>query len=151
MHPVGQVTPAQGRLVSLNGTVCDSSAMAFAARPWPPGESLTDERLAFLAAEPALRKLATPWWLGFLRVFTAGGSANGMLVSPGATFGRDGSGPGGVTQEIRGDRMLAYVVAADIAAQRLSPEERRLLRATGELPAWFLDAVREAHAELKRR
>lgn len=118
---------------------------------WPPGESLTDERLAFLAVEPQLRKLSKPWWLSFVRVFTAGESANGIMRSPGASVALDAARTSGVAQDVRDGRMLAYVVAADVAAQKLSADERRTLRATGELPEWFLDAVVAAKDDLKRR
>lgn len=118
---------------------------------WPPGESLTDERLAFLAIEPELRKLSRPWWLGLVKLFTAGGASNGIAVSAGASGALDKARTTSVAQDVRDRRMLDYVVAADVAAQRLSAEERTALRATGVLPSWFLGAVQEARAELTRR
>ena len=120
-------------------------------RPWPPGESLSDERLAFLAAEPALRKLSRPWWLGLVKLFTAGGASNGVSVAAGASGALDKARTTSVQQDVRDRRMLDYVVAADVAAQKLNADERKALRATGELPEWFLGAVGEAKADLKRR
>jgi hypothetical protein len=118
---------------------------------WPPEGSLTDERLAFLAIEPELRALSRPWWLALVKLFTAGGASNGVTVSAGASGALDKARTTSVAQDVRDRRMLDYVVAADVAAQRLNAEERKALRATGELPAWFLGAVQEAKAELRRR
>ena len=35
-------------------------------------------------------------------------------------------------------------------AQRLDAEERRVLRTTGRVPDWFLDAVRKRYRQLRR-
>ena len=126
--------------------------MTESVRPWPPaGGSLSDERLAFLAVEPHLRKLSKPWWLPFVKLFTAGHSSNGIMRSPGASVALDAARTSGLAQDVRDGRMLDYVVAADVAAQRLDADERKALRATGELPEWFFGAVQEAKAALKRR
>jgi hypothetical protein len=38
-------------------------------------------------------------------------------------------------------RMADYAFAVQAAARRLDPDERRVLRTTGQVPAWFLDEV----------
>jgi len=47
--------------------------------------------------------------------------------------------------------MRWLLIACDDAAQRLAPEERQSLRASGVLPAWFLPEVLEQARELRRR
>jgi hypothetical protein len=47
-------------------------------------------------------------------------------------------------------RLAGYAFAVDAAAARLNAEERRILRATGQVPPWFLaevDRLRKAERQ----
>jgi hypothetical protein len=97
--------------------------------PWPPKDGpLRDERLAFLAAAPTLRKRArrTSGWRWVLFELLAMPFFHRAFV-------------------VR--RMHRLVLACEEAAGKLDALERQRLRATGELPAWFHPEV----ARLARR
>lgn len=106
--------------------------------------SLTDERLAFLAARPYLEVRARPWWSKTLVLLSGRGRTH---------VWRDGMPiySGSAATHLQTVRMLDYVVAADIAAQRLSAEERVVLRKEGTLPQWFLPAVEDAYQSVRKR
>lgn len=118
--------------------------------PWPPAGAATDERLAFVAAQPYLTRRARPWWLSMFRIIEAGGGSayvadRGMAKVAGGVLAKRT-----ITDEMRGDAMAHQVIACDIAAQSLSTEERAHLRQTGELPAWFLPRIDAEAARLKK-
>jgi hypothetical protein len=137
---------------------------------------LRDERLAWLAVEPALRH-------GFWgRLFGRGKKvrvvddsdidAAPAPDSPGLAIGEAGGQPippydigrpepahpdrgtvvtptGGQSASPGQDsfpmsrKMQRYAVAVDRVVPRMSADERARLRATGKVPAWFLDAVKK--------
>jgi hypothetical protein len=117
---------------------------------WPPERDVRDDRLAFLAARDQLRRAASPWWLALLRILEAGGprGTRGMAASPRA---RGFAAATRMDAEARSDRMRWLVVACDDLAQRLAPDERQRLRASGELPVWFLPEVLEQARVLRRQ
>ncbi len=97
---------------------------------WPPYlpahvsfADLSDERLAFLAAKPELdRRSRSTGWRVIGSTFARG-------------IGRD------IAREHAGLVMESYALAVDNAAGDLNVDERLNLRRSGELPAWFFDAV----------
>lgn len=91
----------------------------------------------FLAAEPTLRRMATPWWKQTPVVWRRRGPRPVKQTPFGPEYGRS--------------RLGELAMACELVAGRLTPAERERLRATGELPAWFLDAVREEDARANRR
>jgi hypothetical protein len=113
--------------------------------PFVTGE-VTDGQLAFLAVRPALIRRSRPWWLALFRILEAGGNSayvsdRGMAKVPNGGVMAKRT----ITSEIRGDRMADLVVACDIVAEALSPDERTVLRLTGALPEQFLaDVLAEA-------
>jgi hypothetical protein len=117
--------------------------------PFVTGE-VTDGQLAFLAVRPVLIRRSRPWWLGLFRILEAGGNSTyvsdrGMAkVANGGVMAKRT-----ITAEIRGDRMADLVVACDIVADTLTPDERTVLRLTGALPERFLPAVLAEAENLK--
>jgi hypothetical protein len=53
-------------------------------------------------------------------------------------------------REGRNDTLMDYAVAVDLCTKRLSPAERTTLRTSGTLPDWFVDAVEQERASLRR-
>jgi hypothetical protein len=109
---------------------------------------VTDERLAWLAVRDELeresRRLGLRGWL--LAVLTGGGGG-----LPSASASRAGPTVGRARwRERTSERMGDYALAVDDVAQQLSDDERRVLRATGQVPDWFLEAVRDRYASLHR-
>jgi hypothetical protein len=104
--------------------------------PWPPAPSLTDERLAFLAVEPLLRRRSRTKLSLLVRLFE--GTRSSLVFDE-----TNDLPPRGAHHELQSERMLDYVVAADLAAQQLNADERKALRASGALPDWFLPRVEE--------
>ena len=99
---------------------------------------LTDERLAWLAAQdycaarakhlnPALRALAV-----FVAILSVGRSAR-------------------VRRAAVQQKQIDYGFAVDTVADRLSADERTVLRATRALPAWFYPAVEGEFEAIRRR
>ncbi|MEV3922326.1 hypothetical protein [Actinomadura coerulea] len=118
------------------------------AKKWVPNRPVQDSRLAWEAAVPELRRRANPWWSVPLRIL--GGA---VPIGP-----WDRHLPGGATghareigQEASSGRLKQFAVPVDVVAERLSPEERKLLRAEGALPDWFFGAVEEERRARKRR
>ena len=101
---------------------------------------VNDDRLCWLAVCDRLgsraRRLGPFGLLGIL----AGGRSRGAT-----RLGGD------LRREAASDRMADYAVAVDQVSGRLSAPERARLRATGEVPPWFLDAVEQRAAELRRQ
>lgn len=106
---------------------------------------LNDDRLCWLAVRDRLNKKADklgPFgWLSAL----AGSGGTGRSSSAGARLGGD------LRRQDRTDRMGDYAFAVDEAARALSAEERRHLRATGEVPDWFLGEVEQRAAVLRKQ
>jgi hypothetical protein len=109
---------------------------------------LRDERLAWLAVRDELRRRGTnnPF-KALIRVTAA--------ARPQAKMRRDGTAVAGLRGnediDIVKGRMMRYAYAVDDVAKRLSAEERQVLRATGEVPGWFLPEVHRRYRELRRR
>ncbi|NDU72313.1 hypothetical protein GWI34_06700 [Actinomadura sp. DSM 109109] len=118
------------------------------AKNWVPNRPLQDSRLAWEAAVPELRRRANPWWAVPLRIL-------GGMVPLGQTHRHMPGGSAGyareIGQEASSGRLKDFAVPVDVVAERLSPEERKSLRAEGVLPAWFFDAVEEERRARKKR
>ncbi|MBY8886822.1 hypothetical protein K7472_18400 [Streptomyces sp. PTM05] len=104
--------------------------------------NVTDERLCWLAVRDHVdkrsRKLGFFGWFSVLASARAGGG------------GPTSTGLGGdVRRSAMSDRKMDYALAVDEAAERLSAEERRHLRATGEVPPWFVDEVERRAAAIR--
>ncbi|WP_457028343.1 hypothetical protein [Kitasatospora sp. P5_F3] len=101
----------------------------------------TDERLCWLAVRDHLgRKSRRTGFAGLLQVVgTVLGS--GLAARIGGDMRRDGTA----------QKMGHYAFAVDAAADRLTADERRQLRATGEVPGWFLADVEQRAAERRKR
>jgi hypothetical protein len=85
---------------------------------------LTDERLAWLAVRDQIQRETAPSII--------------MRIVGAMTFSRDAR----EARELAGDKRSAYAFAVDDVARELQPEERRILREAGMIPAWFLPEVR---------
>ncbi|GAA5184696.1 hypothetical protein GCM10023322_26740 [Rugosimonospora acidiphila] len=96
-----------------------------------------DERLCWLAVRDQLdRRSRRRSLLGRLvGNFTPTGRGLGVDLTRGSVKGR----------------MMRYSFAVEDVAQRLTPEERQVLRSTGQVPDWFLNAVERRFHELRRR
>ncbi|WP_141581532.1 hypothetical protein [Actinomadura sp. WMMA1423] len=118
------------------------------AKNWVPNRPVQDSRLAWEAAVPELRRRANPWWAVPLRIL-------GAAVPMGPRHKHVPGGPTGyareIGQEASGGRLKQFAIPVDVVSERLSPDERRLLRAEGELPDWFFDAVEEERRVRKNR
>jgi hypothetical protein len=124
---------------------------------WPPETGVCIERLAFLAARPALQRLARPWWLQFVRgAELSGGAYTGRSVMTKASreaerAGAVSIGPPTTNSEIGSDRMRAYAFACDRVTGILSVDEQQALSATGSLPDWFLPEVQRVAKRIRKR
>ncbi|MFN2522351.1 MAG: hypothetical protein ABR614_03450 [Mycobacteriales bacterium] len=124
--------------------------------PWPPEQGATIQRLAFLAAQPALRRLARPWWLALLRgaeVYGGPYSGRSAMTQAARDAERTSStrfGPPTMASEIRSGRMASYAFACDRVAEKLSVDERQALRESGSLPDWFLPEVQRAAERIRK-
>ena len=54
-------------------------------------------------------------------------------------------------REGRSDKMGDYAIAVDAASGTLTAEERRHLRATGEVPDWFLPDVERRAGQIRKQ
>jgi hypothetical protein len=108
-----------------------------------PTHRLTDERLAWLAVRDHFGALSRR--RGVLR--TAG-----LIL---AFMGGGGRSRGAMVAEDQRDAMTGklgdYAFAVDDAARTLSRDERVRLRATGQVPDWFVPDVERRCAELRKR
>lgn len=112
-------------------------------RTWPPEQGVSDARLAWLAAAPHVRRKTRPWWATAFRMAELSGGGIGTATALAAVPT--------TASEITGDRARAYAFACDRLADRLQQEERERLRASGELPAWFLPQLDRDAAVWRRR
>jgi len=112
---------------------------------WPPGHGLADHRLIFLAAKPALLVLSQSRLGLLMSVFERG--------APNTTRGGGSRGIAGrdMTTEGRGENMRSLVLACDEVGERLTADELATVRASGQLPAWFVPAVHAHARELRRQ
>ena len=102
-----------------------------------PTPRLRDERLCWLAVEDKLHrrsKRGTAFLIGF-----SSGSRRGGL-------GNQNTARGFASASMR-----KYAVAVDTVATRLNAQEREALRATGEVPKWFLAEVLAEARKVKLR
>ena len=89
-------------------------------KEWPPTDGpVRDERLAFLAAEADLRRIAR-----------RRGTVLGLLANNLGLYGRRARW-----------RMLPLGLACEEAAKKFDALERRRLRERGELPDWFIPEI----------
>lgn len=101
--------------------------------------NVTDERLCWLIVREELQKKTSKLrFFGWVTVLFSGRTA-------GATFGGD------LRRERASDKMSGYAVAVDAAAQTLSADERKRLRAVGEVPDWFLADVERRYQEFRKQ
>ncbi|MBC3842371.1 hypothetical protein GXW82_25810 [Streptacidiphilus sp. 4-A2] len=102
---------------------------------------VNDDRLCWLAVREELgKKSRKP---GLVGVFSLLGGARG---------GHGGTRLGGdMRREGSSDRMGDYALAVDAASGTLSAEERKHLRATGEVPEWFLAEVERRATVIKKQ
>jgi len=104
-----------------------------------PTPGLRDERLCWLAVEEKLRRRSmrgTGFFIGL----------SSLVRSADVAFGAPGTARGFASAKMR-----KYAVAVDIVAMRLNPQEREVLRTTGEVPDWFLDEVLAEARKVKLR
>jgi hypothetical protein len=99
---------------------------------------LRDERLCWLAVRDELARSA------------ARSPANaligvlGMIRLRVAKAGEETAG-----ERVRSRSMMRYAVAVDELSRRLTDAERAVLRATGEVPDWFLGEVRHRSRQVR--
>ncbi|HEY2672102.1 MAG TPA: hypothetical protein VGJ07_17260 [Rugosimonospora sp.] len=96
-----------------------------------------DERLCWLAVRDQLDRRS--------RRRSVLGRFLGNFTPSGRGFGAD------LTRGSVKSRMMRYSFAVEDVAQRLAPEERQVLRETGQVPDWFLGAVEKRFRELRWR
>jgi hypothetical protein len=102
---------------------------------------LSDERLCWLAVrEHCQRRARKLGPFGWLAVFSAGSVAGRSTARLGGDARRDDSS----------DKLGDYGFACEDAARLLKPAEREHLRATGEVPDWFLAEVERRYAEIRK-
>ena len=94
-------------------------------------EPLSDQRRCWLAVREQLRRRppGRPARTGFGEVLSWFNRALSRVIMPAAN------------REFRSDQMAAAAVVVDDLSRRLTPQERQLLRQTGDVPDWFLPAV----------
>jgi hypothetical protein len=117
-----------------------------------PVPKLTDERLCWIAVRDHVAKKSSK--VGLFGWFAAlGGAGGGARTSSGsrASGMRNPAGLGGdMRRDAMTDSAMDYAIAVDEAAEQLTPMERDHLRATGEVPDWFLADI-DRRAEIVRR
>jgi hypothetical protein len=117
-----------------------------------PVPRLRDERLAWLAIQGDLDRLAHRGPMARLRALTGDrrrrrppddGSIVTLKMRPGAKANPREPNLGDIKLPRGSSKAMAkYSVAVYEVTTRLSPAERETLRNTGQVPDWFLDAVR---------
>jgi hypothetical protein len=111
-----------------------------------PVPNLSDGRLCWLAVSEYVDKQSRKQ-----------GVFGWFVLLAGAGVRRTGRGSGGALQggSMRGEEMSEkkadYALAVDDAAEALSPDERRRLRSTGQVPDWFLGDVERRVTEIRRQ
>jgi hypothetical protein len=86
---------------------------------------LSDDRLAWLAVRDYVRSRCRP--SGFLRIVGA------LTRGPAGDEARD----------FASDKAHSYAFAVGDAVQDLTPDDRMMLRRTGQVPDWFIARVEE--------
>ncbi|RKE20079.1 hypothetical protein [Streptomyces sp. TLI_171] len=103
--------------------------------------NVTDERLCWLLARDQLAKQsARPGAFGWFTLVVGALSWRGR----GARQGRE------MRQERSSQRTADYALAVDDAAETLTADERRRLRATRQLPEWFMADVERRYAAIRK-
>ena len=94
-----------------------------------PTPKLRDERLCWLAVEDKLQRRSE--------------RGKGFLIGLMSVRRRRRSGfiAQDTSRDFASAKMRKYAVAVDAVATRLGAQEREVLRATGEVPEWFVGAV----------
>jgi len=103
-----------------------------------PTPKLRDERLCWLAVEDKLHRRAkrgTAFLIGFSNGARRGASLSNQNVARGFASAK----------------LRKYAIAVDSVSNRLNPQEREVLRATGQVPEWFLAAVLVEARKVKLR
>jgi len=96
--------------------------------------NLSDERLCWLAVRDELdRRSRSSGKVFLVRLLT-----------------RSPRGGPTVSGDVISDQMREYAFAVDDLAAELNPAERQVLRATGQVPAWFLPSVEQRVKEAHR-
>ena len=100
---------------------------------------VTDERLCWLIVRDDLRRKSSKLrLLGWFTVLFSGRPG-------GAAIGGD------LRRERLSDKMTDYAIAVDASAQALSPDERRRLRTTAQVPDWFMADVERRYQVIRKR
>jgi hypothetical protein len=102
-----------------------------------PVPAVHDDRLCRLAVRDQVDRKARG--LGFFGLLTALACLR-HAVTPGI----------GIRNERTSDRPADYAFVVDATASTLSPAERAHLRATGQVPDWFLPEVERQAAKIKK-
>jgi len=100
---------------------------------------LTDERLCWLAMRDYVDEKSRK--VGLFRLFTYLGSGRRGGTRAGSDMRRE------QTSGVKID----YALAVDQAADKLSYDERLHLRATGEVPDWFVEDVERRLPAIRKR
>ncbi|MEY9849733.1 hypothetical protein ABH940_006845 [Streptacidiphilus sp. BW17] len=110
---------------------------------------LNDDRLCWLAIRDHIdkhsRKLGFWGWLSTLAGASGGGRGVGGGAGGAVRMGGD------MRRESMSDKKLDYAVAVDAASEQLTHQERPHLRATGQIPDWFVDDVEQRVAALRKQ
>jgi len=130
---------------------------------WVPNQTSESSVVAWRAAAPQIKKgpglsvmflvlnglrgASGKMGLGTANKVYTGDSANQLMGTQQSAL-RDARGEVAASQE-RGT--AAYEFACLDLSKRLTTEDEARLRATGELPDWFLPALRQSAAEVRRR
>ncbi|BCJ36497.1 hypothetical protein Athai_40000 [Actinocatenispora thailandica] len=109
----------------------------------PTTHRLTDERLAWLAVRDhfaaVARRLGVLGTAALILAFLGGGGrSRGAMVADDQRHAMTG-------------KLGDYAFAVDDAARTLNKDERARLRATGEVPDWFVADVERRFKELRKR
>lgn len=102
--------------------------------------NVSDDRLCWLAVRDSLDKKARKLSLFSVLAIIGSASRSRGAARLGGTARRDEAS----------DKLADYAFAVDAAANNLTLEERRHLRATGEVPAWFVPDVEQRAAEIRK-
>jgi hypothetical protein len=97
--------------------------------------SLTDERLCWLAVRDQVAARTQPNVLLRLLMAMGGGRTSGPNEA----------------NELANDKKGDYALIVDDLARELTADERRHLRATGQVPEWFMPRVAYLYAERRTR
>lgn len=110
---------------------------------------LRDDRLCWLAVRDQLYRRASRNPLMLLAYVVSRRPRYIGTNARGAKLVSDAVGAG-AGQDIKTGKMQTYAMAAYEVSERLTADERQVLRTTGQVPSWFLGAVRD-HAKVVRK